>query len=311
MSIEDIVSRIEVSSFLERNNWRPVRAIEFGKHSDVLILEKGNTRYALKLVRNKDDIDSSIKEYRVLNYLNTTGLKPYVPEVGEWMSDISGFMMEYLEFTTPDEIRTEPMIPDIACALRLLHEIEPPDIEDIPDDRPDVSGAVCDRLTEMFNLVLKGDDFWTIIPDRYRPDLDTVRKYHRDYSEFVPEVRGLLDQFPAVLTHGDLHGGNFMFKTDGKPVLTDWEAVRISSPLTDIASFLTYVRWNEDDIERFLELYFGSRTALETALPGLHGLRKIYLYYVCVACLRWLNIEGEDGLDPVGRAFFKRIITTL
>jgi thiamine kinase-like enzyme len=163
----------------------------------------------------------------------------------------------------------------------------------------------------MFDLVLQGDDFWTIIPERYRPDLDTVRKYHQVYSEFVPEVRGLLDQFPAVLTHGDLHGGNFMFKPDGKPVLTDWEGVRISSPLTDIASFLTYVRWNEDDINRFLELYFGSRTALERTLTGLYGLRKMYLYYVCVACLRWLNIEGEDGLDPVGRAFFNRIITTL
>jgi thiamine kinase-like enzyme len=311
MSIEDIISRKEVSSFLEKNRFKPVQAIEFGKHSDVLILEKDNTRHALKLVRDTDDIDSSIKEYRILKYLNTTGLNPYVPAVGEWMGDISGFMMEYLEFPTPGEIKTEPMIPDIARALHLLHNIAPPDIEDIPDDRPDVSGAVCGRLTEMFDLVLKGDDFWTILPERYRPELDTARKYHRAYSAFVPGVRQPLAQFPAVLTHSDLHGGNFLFKPDGTPVFTDWEGARISSPLSDIASFLTYVRWTEDDIHRFLELYFGSDDVMQMALSCLHGLRKMYLYYVCVACLRWLNIEGEDGLDPVGRAFFNRIITTL
>ncbi|HEY93858.1 MAG TPA: aminoglycoside phosphotransferase family protein [Dehalococcoidia bacterium] len=311
MSIEGIISRKEVSSFLERNNWHPVQAIEFGKHSDVLIIEKGNTRYALKLVRDEEDIDSSKKEYRVLKYLNSTPLKPYVPEVGEWLGDIGGFMMEYLEFTTPGETKTERMIPKIARALRLLHEVEYPEIEDIPDDRPDVSGTVCNRLIEMFDLVLNGDDYWIIIPERYRPQLDIVRKYHQVYSAYVPEVRSSLGQFPAVLTHGDLHGGNFMFTPDGKPVFTDWEGARISSPLTDIASFLTYVRWSENDVNRFLELYFGSLTAMETALPCLHGLRKMYLYYVCVACLRWLNIEGEDGLDPVGRAFFNRIITTL
>ena len=311
MSVEDIISRKDVSSFLERNNWRPVQAIEFGKHSDVLILEKGNTRHALKLVRDTNDIDSSIKEYRILKYLNSTPLKPYVPEVGEWLPELRGFMMEYLEFKTPGEIMTEKMIPDIARAFRLLHDIEEPDIEDIPDDRPDVSGVVCDRLTEMFDLVLKGDDYWTILPERYRSELDLVRKYHRTYSAYVPEVRSLLSQFPAVLTHGDLHGGNFMFKSDGTPVFTDWEVARISSPLTDIASFLTYVRWDEDDINRFLELYFGSHDVTQKALPCLDGLRKMYLYYVCVACLRWLNVEGEDGLDPVGREFFKRIITTL
>ena len=102
-----------------------------------------------------------------------------------------------------------------------------------------------------------------------------------------------------------------MFKSDGKPVFTDWEGARISSPLTDIASFLTYVRWEEADVSRFLELYFGSKTAMEKNSPCLQGLRKMYLYYVCVGCLRWLNVEGEDGLDPVGRVFFNRIITTL
>lgn len=288
-----------------------MRSIEFGKHSDVLIIGKGEIQYALKLVRDTDDIGSSIKEYRVLQYLNSTLLKPYVPEVGEWLNDIGGFMMEYLEFPTPGEIKTEPMIPDIARAFCLLHEIVQPGIEDIPDDRPDVSGAVCDRLSEMFDLVLKGDDFWTILPERYRPQLNVVRKYHQTYSAFVPEVRSLLDQFPAALTHSDLHGGNFMMKPDGKPVITDWEEARISSPLSDIASFLTYVRWAEDDIHRFLELYFGSNAAMEKALPCLQGLRKMYLYYVCVACLRWLNVEGEDGLDDVGKAFFDQIITTL
>ncbi|MFC1947685.1 phosphotransferase family protein [Chloroflexota bacterium] len=311
MSIEKILSRKEVSNFLERNNWRPLQSIEFGKNSDVLIIEKEEIRYALKLIRDRDDIGSSIKEYRVLKYLNTTGLKPYVPDVGEWMSDIGGFMMEYLEFPTPGEVKTEQLIPDIACALRLLHDIEQPDIEDIPDDRPDVSRAVCDRLTEMFDLALKGDDYWVIIPESYKPKLDIVRKYHRAYSAFVPAVRSSLGKFQAVLTHADLHGGNFMIKTDGKPVFTDWEEARISSPLTDIASFLTYVRWTEDDINRFLKLYFGSDIAMERALPCLHGLRKMYLYYVCVACLRWLNIEGEDGLDPVGKVFFNRIIKKL
>ena len=89
------------------------------------------------------------------------------------------------------------------------------------------------------------------------------------------------------------------------------EGVRISSPLVDIASFLTYVSWDEYDINRFLGLYFGSVDAMQKALPCLRGLRKMYLYYVCVGCLRWLNIKGEEGLDSVGKVFFSRILKTL
>jgi thiamine kinase-like enzyme len=311
MSIESIVSRKEVASFLERNNWTPVQAVGFGYTGYVLIIERDSEKYALKIARNEDRVGTLSTEFQLLQYLNNTPLKSQVPEVGEWLEEVGGFLMEYLISPAPEEVRGETWLPRLAHALRRMHNTELPDIKGIPDDRPNISRSISKRFTDFFNIVLNGDDYWISLPEAERPKLEIVRQHHQKYSTLIPDVENALINTRPALTHGDLAGDNIMLKPDGTLVFIDWEGARISSPLCDVACVLSYINRSEEEIERFLEEYFGSRKKLEEFLPCIQGLHNLYRYRNCVGSLWWLNERAETGLDAVGMAYFNRVLAEL
>jgi len=311
MSIESIISWKAVASFLERNNWNPVQAVEFGVSSDVLIVERGNEKRAVKIVRDRKRVDTLSTEFQVIQLLNNTPLKPYVPEVGEWLEDIGGFLMEYLVYPTPEEVRGETWLPRLARALRKMHETELAGITGIPDDRPDISRSVSQRFTEFFDRVLNGDEYWNGLSETDRPKLEIVRQYHQKYSAIIPRVENALKNTRPALTHGDLAGDNIMLRPDGTLVFIDWDGVRITSSLCDLACVLSFENPPEEEIKRFLEEYFGSRKKLEEFLPCIQGLHNLYRYRNCVGSLWWLNERAETGLDAVGMAYFNWVLAEL
>lgn len=311
MSFESIVSRKDVASFLELNNWTPVEVVEFGVSSDVLIIERGVEKRAMKIVRDKKRLDTLVNGYQVIKMLNKTPLKPHVPEVGEWLDDIGGYIMEYLTYPTPQEVRSEVWLLRLARELRKMHKMDLADVKGIPDDRPDIGRSVTQRFAENFNRVWDKDDRWITLPEAERPKLEMVRQYHEKYTTMIPSVENALKNTRAALTHGDLGGDNIMLRPGGTLVFIDWDGARISSSLSDLACVLSYLDRTKEEIGRFLGEYFGSREDMEEALPCIQDLLNLYLYRNCVMSLWWMVEDPENGLDAVGRAYLNRILKEL
>jgi len=311
MSIEDITSRKSVAAFLERNNWWPVQAVTFGATGYVLVVERDSERRALKVARDKASVSKLSTEHRLLRHLNNTQLRPYVPEVGEWLEEVGGFIMECLQYPEREGKRSETWILSLARALRMMHGIEINPINGIPDDRPDISRTVSKRLAEKFGIVLEGDEYWKSLPEEYRSKLEIVRGHYGTYSALIPDAERAIKNARPALTHGDLAGDNIMSKADGTPVFVDWGEARISTGILDIAELLTYVDWSGEETELFLKEYFVSRESFEEALPCIQVLRELYRYLACVGSLWWLTRPGDEGLDAVGRAFFEKVVVTL
>ncbi len=288
-----------------------MQAVEFGYTAEVLIIERDSEKHAMKIARDEERIGTLSTEYQLLQYLNTSPLKSQVPEVGEWLEDVCGFLMEYLTYPSPDEVRGETWLPRLARTLRKLHDIELPNIESIPNDLPDIAWSISKRFTDFFNIALNGEDYWEGLPETEKPKLEIVRQYHNKYSALIPGVEDKLKNTRPALTHDDIAGDNIMLKPDGTLVLADWGAARISSPLCDLACGLSYIDRSEEDTERFLVEYFGSREKLEESLPCIQGLRTLYRYRNCVGSLWWLNEDAKTGLDEVGMAYFNRILAEL
>jgi aminoglycoside phosphotransferase (APT) family kinase protein len=309
MSIEDILSRKAISDFLEKNKWQPVEVFTHGATSEILIVEKSNEKYALKLAREKAK-EVVVREHRLLTHLNSIEPELNVPRVSEWLEDIDGFLMEYLLSSTPEVRQSESWPVKLARALRRIHRINLPEIDGIPDDRPDIALTVSRRLADRCGIIYNGEDYWKSLPGEYIPALEKVRKHFDTCFALVPDVEIALKRDKPALTHGDLAGDNIMVRSDGAPVFADWGEVRISSGLVDVACLLTYVDWSEEVIERFMTEYYGAE-ALEEALPGIQLLRRFYRYYTCVSCLWWLIQPEEERLDTIGRAFFEKVLAKL
>ncbi len=309
MSIERILSRKTVTKFLKKNGWQPVDVITHGATSDILIIEKNHEKRALKLAREKAK-DIVVREHRLLLYLNKAGAKANVPGAGEWLEEIDGFQMEYLFSPTPEIKQSETWYIELARALGRIHRIRAPEIDGVPDDRPDIALAVSKKFNDQCSVIHKGDEYWRDLPGEYNPALEKVRDCYGEYIALIPGLERALENARPTLTHGDLAGDNIMSRSDGTPVFVDWGEARISSGLVDLACLLTFSDWPEDKIERFLGEYSSAESS-EDALPGIRMMRRFYRYLTCVNCLWWLIQPEEEKLDTVGRAFFDKVLAKL
>ena len=304
-----------VVRFCEQQSWRLVETNDLGTTARVYVVEtnRAGQRYALKTQRDPNRQDRAVRtEYRVLEYLNATPMRQAVPQVGDWLPELDGFLMDLLRYPTSAEVQAPSWAPDLGRALRILHRLGLPAIATVPDDRPNVGDAVSHRFRLLCQRVLSEDDYWARLPKADRPKLARVRARYDMYAGLLPQVERALAGVEPALTHGDLAGDNIMLTQDGRLALADWGTARISSPLIDVANLLTYAHWSEDESDRFLGAYFDDDpAALEAAWPCLETLSRLYRYRSCVQSLRWLNEMGEQGLDPVGRAHFKRVLNLL
>ncbi len=302
-----------IRDLAKRKSWRLVQCIDLGTTADIFIIEKGTRRFALKTPRDPLSNSLSLKtEYLVLQHLNQTPMKQYVPNIFEWVQEVNGFLMEYLCYpgqgceTKPDTIGV------LALILKSLHALEIPTALDIGDDRPDIIAAISKRFRDVFQMVLKGHSFWALLPKEDLLKLEIVRRHYETYNNLLSTFETIANDKKVALTHGDLAGDNIMLSEDGRLVLADWGETRISSPLTDIALLFTHSHWSPDDVHRFIRLYFDEDSVnVKRELSTIQVLSKLYRYRSCVQSLLWLKEEGMDGLDSIGREHFDRLLVTL
>jgi aminoglycoside phosphotransferase (APT) family kinase protein len=276
--------REAVATFLRRESWHLVESIDLGTTAHVLIVEREGERYALKTRRDEHSHATVLHtEYRVLRYLGGTSARRYVPRVGSWLPELGGFLMERLRYPTAAEEEREGWMPSLARALQTLHGVDPPTIEGLEDDRPDLGGAVSRRFRELFELVLRTEDSWAGLSEEDGRKLERVRAHYEAYAAHLPTLEHGLAHAGAALTHGDLAGDNVMLTQDGRLAIADWGSARITAPLLDVASLATYKHWSPAERRRFYELYLGDASARrQEAVQCLETLCRIYRYRSCV-----------------------------
>lgn len=311
--VENMSSRKVVTDFLKRESWHLVQYIDVGMTAHIFVVEKDNERYALKTRRGEDyDAPALLAEYRVLHYLNSTSMRPYVPGVGEWLPELDGFLMEYLRYPTRAERKVAAWMPNLARALQTLHGVTLPSIQGIADYRPNVGTAISRRFGDLFKIVLRADGFWAHLPREDESKLERVRAFYTTYIGLLSQIADILTHAQVAFTHGDLAGDNIMLTQDGRLAIADWGAARISAALTDVASLSIYTNWSGDERRQFYRIYLNDSSGdHEEALQCLEVLSRLYRYRSCVQSLLWLNEQGEEGLDAIGMTHFERQLSAL
>jgi hypothetical protein len=137
-----------------------LQTIDLGTTAPIHVVEQAGQRYALKAVRDEGvGPEALLTEYRVLQYLNGTPMRRYVPSVGAWLPEVGGFLIAYLRYPTPAEKGDPAWLPTLARALWTLHGAALPAIAGLADDRPEMARSVARRFAQRFEAILRTDAF--------------------------------------------------------------------------------------------------------------------------------------------------------
>ena len=127
-----------------------------------------------------------------------------------------------------------------------------------------------------------------------------ISSIYKDYKQTKRQVT-LLKEFidnqnkDYVLTHIDAVPDNFLFiNIDGKQDirLIDWEYAGMQDPHVDIAMFCIYSMYNEDQVDRAIDIYFDEKCDNDTRT-------KIYCYIAICGLLwsNWCEYKRSLGVD--------------
>ena len=136
------------------------------------------------------------------------------------------------------------------------------------------------RVPHTFDLMDRLDFYeslWNVNPSVYR-DYDKTKNNCKSLMPFVEKHRGEMQ-----LTHIDAVPDNFLFDSEGKIQLTDWEYSSMQDKHVDIAMFCIYSLYDKAQIDHFIDLYFEADGGCDVATRA-----KIYCY-VAICGLIWSN----------------------
>jgi len=307
MYSSDVINNLSI-----QKGWLLKQCIDLGTTANIFIFESGSRSFALKTPRSAYFRNRIKVEYLVLQYLAQTPMILYIPKVYEWLPNVGGFLMEYLCYPNLKTKNGMEVYQELAIMLKTLHKVKLPEKLSIEDDRPEISKAICTRFCSKFKKVLEENHFWSTLPKEVVPKLDFIRERYPVYSNLLVEFQDYTKGLNASIIHGDLGGDNVMMTMDERLVLTDWGESRISTPLADIAFIQSNSIWDSQEINQFLNLYFDHEiTRIQTALPTIQTLAKLYQYNSCVQSLLWLRETGDNGLDEIGKKHFDNMLDTL
>lgn len=117
-----------------------------------------------------------------------------------------------------------------------------------------------------------------------------ILKVHCLYQEIVKDAERL--GYKKVLCHNDTYAPNFLYDSDGKIYLIDWEYAGLNYAANDIGCMLSRYDYPDEQIERFLRSYIG-RDLTEDEHRFFYGFLPISAYYwFC-----WGLYKGSVGDD--------------
>lgn len=120
---------------------------------------------------------------------------------------------------------------------------------------------------------------------------------YRDYEEVkarVEQLRSFIDGLDKewTLCHIDANPDNFVFDGDDHLYLIDWEYAGMQDPHIDIAMFAIYAMYDQSQLDRLIDAYFGGPIDALTWY-------KIYAYVAICGLLwsNWCEYKQSLGLD--------------
>ena len=166
-----------------------------------------------------------------------------------------------------------------------------------PNDWNDVQKSM-QLLREMHNSNLKVNHSFDLRQQiEMYEHLRNASSAYRDYEEVKARVEQLLSVVEQMdkdwtLCHIDANADNFVFDSDGKIFLIDWEYAGMQDPHIDIAMFAIYSMYNQKQIDHLISLYFEGKVNPEIK-------KKIYAYIAICGLLwsNWCEYKQSLGLD--------------
>lgn len=123
------------------------------------------------------------------------------------------------------------------------------------------------------------------------------KSIYRDYMETKEKVFSLKDYIGKhierkILCHIDAVCDNFLFTNTNDLRLIDWEYAGMQDPDVDIAMFCIYALYNNEEVERLIDIYFEDKCPFDTRL-------KIYCYIAACGLLwsNWCEFKKNLGVD--------------
>lgn len=166
-----------------------------------------------------------------------------------------------------------------------------------PNDWHDVQKSM-QLLREMHNSHLKVSHSFDLRQQiEMYEHLRNASSAYRDYEEVKARVEQLLSMVEQMdkdwtLCHIDANADNFVFDSNGKIFLIDWEYAGMQDPHIDIAMFAIYSMYNQKQIDHLISLYFEGKVNPEIK-------KKIYAYIAICGLLwsNWCEYKQSLGLD--------------
>ena len=126
-------------------------------------------------------------------------------------------------------------------------------------------------------------DIWQEI-ERFQQELEQKgQDDFEDMQELAKAIAGLRPichlQERKSLCHADSYAANFLFDTDGRATLIDWEYSGMADPAVDLGTFVTCSDYTEKEVERVWRLYQGREL--------LDKERLHYMAYLAVCSYYW------------------------
>lgn len=131
------------------------------------------------------------------------------------------------------------------------------------------------------------------IASQTKGDLET------EFRELTNKIKRLnlfieKDNVTKVLCHNDVYSPNFLFTKSGDLFLIDWEYAGVNDPANDLACIFSRDNFEEEEIERYLKIYFGREL---TDKEHRHFIAYIALsgyYWFCWGLYKG-SVNDDDG----------------
>lgn len=165
------------------------------------------------------------------------------------------------------------------CIMKYLHRLHKAPVSDDVKIFDNVIEG--DRLMQIASLT-KGN-----LRKEFNP---LIFKVHLLYQEIIKDAKRL--GYNKVLCHNDTYSPNFLYDSNGKIYMIDWEYAGLNYAANDIGCILCRYDYSNDQIDRILQAYIGRElTADERRF--FYGFLPISAYYwFC-----WGLYKGSVGDD--------------
>lgn len=217
-------------------------------------------------------------------------IPPAEPSVG-WIAHINGRLFRAYRWIENRGLRPDDDIADwLGHTMARIHQLEPVSRVGLPDWR---RAAIQPRTTweELFAEARRSNKSWS----------DLARERLPCIVDILARIEELCDvASDCVMTHGDFKPHNILMTPTGRPVLVDWDGVRVDSAILEAGQVAYLFGAAElDPISRFMTAYAaaggditraGQDLFLGVAIHDLAGLYwRILVSLERAPAARWMG----------------------